>query len=419
MAEELGGTLSEERLRAFVEAVFDAFYDWHVGSVRLEMSSQMDVLLRLSPGELPRTYGAWLARVHPDDRSEALENNLRAVERGDIYDGEYRMCRGDGSVIYVHDRGVVIKGPDGVPSHQIGAIRDITAAHAAAEAQREAAELYSSLFAQAINPAYQIAADGRFLDANRVGLAFLSLDRRQLVRETVTQLWGEQAQAAVSEALSEAHRVVAIDLELVVAESQKALALTLVPGIVAGQRICFALGTDVTAHRSLSWALEASQESLQRQAQALEDANTALRVILEQRNRDRRELEHTIVANAETLIVPLLQTLRRRLASTPEAIYVDAAVQNLRELTEPFAQALDALAGGEVHLSRREREIANLIRAGKSSQEIAEALFVSPATVAFHRKNLRRKLGLPPRGPSLAAHLAGALGRGETSESPI
>ncbi len=379
------------------------------------MSSQIDRLLRLTPGELPRTLAGWLERVHPDDRARALENNLRAAAQDDVYDGRYRMCRGDGSVIYVHDRGVVIKGGDGRPTNMIGAIRDITASHEATEAQREAAELYRSLFAQAVNPAFQIAPDGRFLDANQAGLAFHGLDRHGLARETVARLWGGQAQAAVRAALSGGGSVVAIGLELAVGDSQKALALTLVPGIVAGQRICFALGTDVTSHRDLSRALESSQESLQRQAQALEDANTALRVILEQRNRDRRELERTIVANAETLIVPLLETLRRRLVATPEAIYLDAAVQNLRELTAPLAQTLDAL-GGHVHLSRREREIANLIRAGSSSREIAEALFVSPATVAFHRKNLRRKLGLSSRGASLAVHLADALGRDETSE---
>jgi DNA-binding CsgD family transcriptional regulator len=70
---------------------------------------------------------------------------------------------------------------------------------------------------------------------------------------------------------------------------------------------------------------------------------------------------------------------------------------------------LDALTSGEVRLSQREHEIATLIRAGKSSSEIAQALFVSPTTVAFHRKNLRRKLGLGKRSPSLATYLARPL----------
>lgn len=140
-----------------------------------------------------------------------------------------------------------------------------------------------------------------------------------------------------------------------------------------------------------------------------------MRVILDQRNRDRAELERSIVTNAETTILPLLETLRRRLATTPEAIYADAAILNLRELVHPFAQALDELVLDDEHLSVREREIVELIRAGKSSRKIAEALFISPTTVAFHRKNLRRKFGLASRGPSLAAHLAGLSGPREGS----
>ena len=42
------------------------------------------------------------------------------------------------------------------------------------------------------------------------------------------------------------------------------------------------------------------------------------------------------------MIVPLLERLRKKLASTPEAIYADAAIQNLNELVYPFAQSLDA-----------------------------------------------------------------------------
>ncbi len=45
------------------------------------------------------------------------------------------------------------------------------------------------------------------------------------------------------------------------------------------------------------------------------------------------------------------------------------------------------------------------MRHGRTSAEIAEALHVSRAAVAFHRANIRRKLGIPKRGPQLATHL--------------
>ncbi len=45
------------------------------------------------------------------------------------------------------------------------------------------------------------------------------------------------------------------------------------------------------------------------------------------------------------------------------------------------------------------------MRQGRTSAEIAEALHVSRAAVAFHRGNIRRKLGVPKGGPQLATHL--------------
>ena len=408
---------SDVRLRAFVGAVFDAYYDWHIQTDHMEMSQQMDALLRLQAGTLPRAFDGWLARVHPDDRQEALLNNQRAAQRGGVYEGEYRMARGDGSFILVRDRGVILKDKKGRSTHMIGAIRDITGEREAERVQRQAADLYHTLFAQAVNPAYHIAADGRFLDANDAGLAFLAIERAQLLRRNVAALWGEDAPAGVEAALAGPGAVATLDLELRVGAASKALTVTLLPCRFGGATTCFALGTDLTEHKALQRALEASGESLRRQAAALEDANTALRVILEQRNKDRVELERTILANAQTMVVPLLERLRRRLESTPEAIYADAAIQNLNELVNPFAQSLDALAGSGTWLSVREREIANLIRAGKSSSEIAEALFISPTTVAFHRKNLRRKFGLAAHGPSLAAHLARLPG-GESGNAP-
>lgn len=48
----------------------------------------------------------------------------------------------------------------------------------------------------------------------------------------------------------------------------------------------------------------------------------------------------------------------------------------------------------EVILSRREKEILQLIGQGKTSREISEKLFISKYTVDTHRKNITRKLNL-------------------------
>ena len=400
---------TQSRFQAFVDSVFDAYYDWHIHTGYMEFSAQMDALLGLRPEALPRAFVAWLDRLHPDDRATTVEKVERAVQDGGVYRDEYRLRRDDGTYVHVRDRGVVLRDENGSSTHMVGAIRDVTKDLEAERALHESAELYRTLFENAVNPTFQIAADGRFLDANRAGVGFLEISRGQLLRRGVESVWGRAAMDAVTQAASSGVAAT-LELEIAIGGGVKALTLTLVPCRYRGATTCFALGTDITDHRTLRRALEESEASLRAQAEALSDSNTALRVILEQRNRDRAELDRTIADNVETMILPMLTRLAKPLAATPEAIYLDAAVRSLREVVSPLAQVLSPTADTDRQLTPREREIAGLIRVGRSTSEIAEALYISPATVSFHRKNLRRKLGLAPRGPRLASHLGQARG---------
>ncbi|MFN4027489.1 MAG: response regulator [Flavobacterium sp.] len=50
------------------------------------------------------------------------------------------------------------------------------------------------------------------------------------------------------------------------------------------------------------------------------------------------------------------------------------------------------ISKNELFFSSREKEILQLIAAGKSSQEIAETLFIEKSTVDSHRKNMSKKI---------------------------
>lgn len=71
-------------------------------------------------------------------------------------------------------------------------------------------------------------------------------------------------------------------------------------------------------------------------------------------------------------------------------IYVSASLSN--EHLDWFMDPTRAAA--TLHLSMREREILQLIAEGRAAKEVADVLSISIKTVAFHRGNIKRKLGL-------------------------
>lgn len=56
-------------------------------------------------------------------------------------------------------------------------------------------------------------------------------------------------------------------------------------------------------------------------------------------------------------------------------------------------------------LTAKEIQIANFVKEGKSSKDIAELMDVSKRTIDFHRKNIRLKLGINNKKGNLRSSL--------------
>lgn len=76
---------------------------------------------------------------------------------------------------------------------------------------------------------------------------------------------------------------------------------------------------------------------------------------------------------------------------------------NRPALEEDVARALEAFppdGAGRVtvhHLTRKERQVLQLIGAGWSNEEIGAALYISLLTVRTHVKHIHEKCGVPGR----------------------
>ena len=103
------------------------------------------------------------------------------------------------------------------------------------------------------------------------------------------------------------------------------------------------------------------------------------------------ETEEQVLATAGNLLEPFLDRLQDCRLNEQQRVLVDILRANLKELTAPFASAF---ASKMARLTPAEMQVANLIKLGKRSKEIAEILHLSPGTVNVHRKNIRKKLDI-------------------------
>jgi len=160
---------------------------------------------------------------------------------------------------------------------------------------------------------------------------------------------------------------------------------------------------ELTKHReSLEILVRERTAELENERTNLEELNTALKVLLRQREKDKDELEEKILANVKELVMPYIQRLRKSPLKSKEADYVNILESNLKEIVSPFSHKLSSKY---LNLTPTEIQIANLIKEGKTSKEIGELLHVSPGTIAFHRTNIRIKLNVKNKKDNLRSYL--------------
>ncbi|MCX8022074.1 MAG: LuxR C-terminal-related transcriptional regulator [Syntrophorhabdaceae bacterium] len=153
------------------------------------------------------------------------------------------------------------------------------------------------------------------------------------------------------------------------------------------------------AHAQLFKELTKSRDELEQNAIKLSELNTALKVLLQQMEKEKKELEQRIVSNIEQLVLPYIEKLKNCHLEPLEKNLVHVIDSNLKDIAFPhirFAQ--------NHNLTPAELKVATLTRSGKTTKEIAMILGVAPSTVESHRKGIRKKLSLP-RKTNLTTYL--------------
>jgi DNA-binding CsgD family transcriptional regulator len=148
--------------------------------------------------------------------------------------------------------------------------------------------------------------------------------------------------------------------------------------------------------------LKSRETELKKKTDNLEEVNTALKVLLRRREKDKIELEEKVLFNVKELVEPYLAKLVDTGLNGHQETYASIMKSNLEDIISPF---IHRLSSRYLNLTPSEIQVANLIKQGRSTKEIAESLNLSARTIKFHRENIRRKVGIKNSKSNLRTHL--------------
>ena len=168
-----------------------------------------------------------------------------------------------------------------------------------------------------------------------------------------------------------------------------------------------ALHAEIARRRRAESELRALLETLEtrvaRRTEELGRANTTLQVLVERMADTRERFESDVLRQLRTLVLPHLESLKgTNLPDADRRLYLELLEKNLADVTGRFAARMTTAYAS---LTRKECEIAELVLHGRSTKDIARTLSRETSTIDFHRRNIRRKLGLGQRRISLRSYL--------------
>lgn len=115
---------ANQRYELISNATHDVIWDWDMQSNTVWWNQNFKIQFGYEPQEI---FEFWLEAVHPEDR-ERIEAEVKQVmeKRMQVWAGEHRFRKADGTYLTVFDRAFIAYDQNGKPLRMIGSVLDIT-----------------------------------------------------------------------------------------------------------------------------------------------------------------------------------------------------------------------------------------------------------------------------------------------------
>jgi PAS domain S-box-containing protein len=158
---------------------------------------------------------------------------------------------------------------------------------------------------------------------------------------------------------------------------------------------------ELKAHQmQLEKVVKERTEDLEIKNITLQELNTTLKVLLKQRDDDKKDMEERFVTNIRNLILPFVEQMKKGRFDVGQQLCLDIIETHLHNIATPLLKNMR-----QFNLTPKEIKVAALVRNGRTTKEIAEILNVATGSIDIHRNNIRKKLGLNSRKANLQSHL--------------
>jgi PAS domain S-box-containing protein len=172
--------------------------------------------------------------------------------------------------------------------------------------------------------------------------------------------------------------------------------------IIDGSSYALAVIRDISLRKQMIRTLEEHQLALDEKSTYLEKVNQALKASLDHREVEKRAVEENMLVNLKRFVFPYLGELETCKLGSEAQAYLNIVQTHLNDIVSQFSRTIFSKY---IDLTPTEVRIADFIRDGKNSKEIANMLALSPSSIQWHRKNIRQKLGLTNKKVNLQTYL--------------
>jgi PAS domain S-box-containing protein len=373
-------------------------------------------------GQILACNPAFVAILGFSDRNEALAADMASLysdaeehtrfitqlrERKKLEHFECVRRRRDGDLIHVVENAVGHFDERGNLQQVRGYLFDNTAHKLAEQALREAEERHRNLI-EFLPDAVLVSDGDRVVFANPAAARLVGTQRPEdLVGRSLLALYHPDYRSVVTQRTEhvlreqlpgppEHRKMVRLDGTFVDVET------AVTPITFDGKLCALRVNRDIAARIQAEQALLQKDREVSLQLKKIEKLNTALTTLLEHREQESQRNLESVRATLEKLVLPYLENLKAARLDEDQRILIEVMESNLANIASSFARQLDSW---KMKLTPTEIQVADLLRLGKRTKEIATLMKVSPSAIAFHRNNIRAKLGLTRTPKNLVSYL--------------